>query len=509
MAGMLLEMRNIAKSFGPVRALKSVHLEIEEGETHALCGENGAGKSTLMKILDGFYPYRSYQGEIRLEGELLCLRSPADAARRGIAMIYQEIAIHPNLSVAENLFLGHLPTCWGIRASRRLNADAEAALAQIGLPAAPHLPASRLSPSQQQLLMIARALVKSPRLLVLDEPTSALTLTEAETLHGILAGLKARGVTIIYISHRLDEVFLLADRITVLRDGETIRTFQRSEFQADQVIAAMIGRELENLYPKTHVAPGEEALRIEALSVPHPRVPGRSLIENISFSVRRGEIVGIAGLVGSGRSELLGAIYGAIPRLHGGLFLEGRKIAIRSPRDALANGIALLTEDRHKTGLILNAGIAENMTLASLPSVARAGVVRSGAQRQAAGAMARDLQIKMSSLNAPVKQLSGGNQQKVVLGKWLLTKPRVLLLDEPTRGIDVGAKSEIYKLIGRLAEEGAAIVMVSSELSELLEICDRFLVLARGRIVDQFAKRDASESRIMGGVTGVVGNTEI
>lgn len=505
MPGNILEMRGIAKCFGAVKALKNVDLFVRPGEIHAICGENGAGKSTLMKILDGFHPSGSYSGEIMLDAQPLRMRSPADASRNGIAMIYQEISIHGNLSVAENLFVGRVPSRLGILSSRRMCENARKALSEIGLNTDVSMLASRLNTSQQQLLMIARALIQNPRILVLDEPTSALTVTESESLFRILGSLHERGVTCIYISHKLDEVFRLADRITVLRDGETINTFERSAFQPDQVIEAMVGREIQDLYPKECVPAGDVALEVKNLSVAHPTIRGRKLIDSIEFSVKQGEIMGIAGLVGSGRSEALRTIYGWMKGSSADIAVHGKRVRIRSPKDALANGIALLTEDRRKTGLILPVSVAENITLASLRMISRGSIVNSSTQRRLASGMASDLQIKLHSIYAPANQLSGGNQQKVVIAKWMLTKPRVFLMDEPTRGIDVGAKSELYRLIGKLAAEGTAIIMVSSELQELLEMCDRFIVLADGRIVDAFSKDEASESRVMMAATGMKG----
>jgi D-xylose transport system ATP-binding protein len=502
MSEYLLEMRGISKSFGAVRALKNVNLQVFPGEMHALCGGNGAGKSTLMKVLDGYYPHGDYEGEILLSGTTVHIRNPGDASHHGIAMVYQEIAIHDDLSVAENLFVGGLPSRWGVVSKRRLFAEAEALLSQVGLDVDARKNASRLSASQHQLLMIAKALVRKPKILVLDEPTSALTFLESRNLHRILDDLKRSGVTCIYISHKMEEVFEIADRITVLRDGETIETFDQDGFAPNRVITAMVGREVESLYPKEHVPPGEEILRVENLSVPHPHRPDLELIKEVSFSVRRGEILGIAGLVGSGRSELLGAIYGAAPRTHGEIFVDGKNIKVNGPRDALAHGIALLTEDRHKTGLIAGASVAQNLTLASLAAISRFSILQASAERRTASTMVEDLRIKTSSVSSPVRQLSGGNQQKVALGKWLLTKPRVLLLDEPTRGIDVESKSELYKLIGRLASQGVAIVMVSSELPELLEMCDRFIVLAGGHIVDSFPRSEANAARVMLAATG-------
>lgn len=503
MAEYLLKMANIRKTFGAVRALAGVNLAVREGEIHAVVGENGAGKSTLMKILDGYYPYGSYEGEVILDGRPVRLRGPRDAARCGIAMIYQEIAVHPNLGVAENVFLGHLPARGSVVAGRTLAAKAREALAQVGLDVDVRQAVSRLGASQQQLLMIAKALVLSPRLLVLDEPTSALTIPEVANLHGIVASLKRRGVTCIYISHKLDEVFRIADGITVLRDGQAVRTFERQDFDADRVIEAMVGRPLDTLYAKAPASIGPEVLRVENLSVPHPRVRGRHAVERAGLSVRRGEILGVAGLVGSGRSELLGAIYGSVPRSSGDLYLGGERVFIRSPRQALANGIAMVTEDRHKTGLIPGMSVARNITLASLPKGWRRMVIRSSAEKRVAAEKVAELQVKIPSVAVPVRRLSGGNQQKVVLAKCLLTRPKVLLLDDPTRGIDVGAKHEIYRLIFRLAAEGAAIVLVSSELPELLRLADRFIVLAAGRVVDEFPKSQATENRVMAAATGV------
>jgi D-xylose transport system ATP-binding protein len=369
-------MHGIAKSFGAVYALKSVDLCVKPGEIHAICGENGAGKSTLMKILDGFYPHGTYKGEILLDSQSVHMRSPSDAARHGIAMIYQEISIHGNLSIAENLFIGHVPSQMGIVSSRKMISEARKALAEVGLDVDVTLQASRLNTSFQQLLMIARALMKNPRILVLDEPTSALTLNESQYLFRILSALKDKGVTCLYISHKLDEVFGLADCITVLRDGETISTFDRCDFQASTVIESMVGREISNLYPKEHVEPGDVALEIKNLRVRHPMIRGRMLVDGIDFKVKQGEILGIAGLVGSGRSEILRSIYGAMKGSSAEVLVQGKHVVIKSPKSALANGIALLTEDRRVSGLIMSSSIAENISLASLSAISKWYIVR-------------------------------------------------------------------------------------------------------------------------------------
>lgn len=493
----ILEMVEITKRFPGVVALDKVSFEAYEGEILALCGENGAGKSTLMKILSGSYPAGTYEGEIRVAGKPCRFQNTAQSEKAGIAMIYQEISMHLDMTVAENLFLGRWPKKSGIVNWNALCRQAKAHLELVGLEIDPEEPLRSLSASQQQLVSIARALSKNPRILVLDEPTSPLTATESEKLFAILHRLKNQGIAGILISHKLDEVFAHADRVTVLRDGKTISTAPRGEIDQKRVVADMVGRPITTFYPKEQVTPGEEVLRAEGISVPHPYTQGKNIVEDVSFSLRRGEILGIAGLVGAGRSELCGAIFGKLPKTAGTVWIDGKRAEIRAPADAIAHGIALVTEDRKADGLVGVLSIRQNITLASLRDFAKGGVLSLREEDKASRAYFDRMAVKAPSLETQARQLSGGNQQKVVLSKWLMRKPKVLILDEPTRGIDVGAKYEIYKIMTDLVKQGIAIVMISSELPELISMSDRVAVLAGGRLQGQLSGADCTQEAIM------------
>lgn len=500
----ILTMKDIGKTFGGVRALRGVTFTVQRGEIHGLCGENGAGKSTLMKILGGYYPAGTYEGEMHLNGRVLKMYTPRDARNAGIAMIYQEISLHPDLSVAENIFMGKLPRKGTKVDWPRMNAEARRALELVGLDVNPTDKAFKLNMSQQQLLMIARAITEDAKILILDEPSSALTLAEVERLQRILMELKSKGITCIYITHKLNELVELADRITVLRDGELVGTLSRDQFHVNKIVTMMVGRTITNLYPKEPVELGGEVLRVENLSVPHPRLKWKKLVDNVSFYLRKGEILGLAGLVGSGRSEIVNAIYGSLRRVSGDIYVEGQKVSIQSPADALRNGIGLVTEDRKATGLVPGLPIRDNISLAALWKVSRRGIINKSKEKAYALEYMRLLAIKAPSIITKVRNLSGGNQQKVAVAKCLMTQPKVLLLDEPTRGIDVGTKYEMYKLMTALAKAGMGIVMISSELPEMLGMCDRFLVISGGRICDEFPREEASEDRVMKSATGTV-----
>ncbi|MEO6435958.1 MAG: sugar ABC transporter ATP-binding protein [Tepidisphaeraceae bacterium] len=505
-----LEMLDVSKWFGSVRAVDRVSFHVRRGEVHGLIGENGAGKSTLMKILDGVYPAGSYSGEVRIGGDRVHLTSPHDARKAGIGYVPQEINVIDGLSVAENIFVGS----WSgsvLVSFRKMYAHADAFLEQRGIRLDPRQKALSLTASQRQLLMIARALSADPTVLILDEPTTSLTLDETRNLFRLVRGLKARGVTCIFITHKLNELMELADRVTVLRDGAVTARLARGAFDEGDVIAAMVGRRIETVYPvRRGTDPGDgnpvfgaEVLRVEGLTVPHPRLAGRNVVEGLSFAVRAGEVLGIGGLVGSGRSETLNAVYGRTVRDAGRISIEGREARIRNPRDAKRHGIALLTEDRKRDGLLLGFSVRENMTLGSIHAVSRLGVLLDKRREtRLAIEYVRKLNIRTPNVRTIVSQLSGGNQQKALLARALLSEPKVLLLDEPTKGVDVGAKTEIYRLMAEWAGRGMALVVVSSELPELLGLCDRFVVLAGGRKVDEFNWREATEHRLMRAATG-------
>jgi D-xylose transport system ATP-binding protein len=501
----LLEMRDITKSFPGVRALDGVSFDLRQGEIHALVGENGAGKSTLMKILGGVYPHPHYGGEVFIEGGLRQFGSVRDAENAGIAVIYQELSLVREMSVGENIFLGREPRKFGVIRWEELYRRARELLDDLHLAIDVHTPIRSLGIGQQQLVEIAKALSHNARILVLDEPTAALTDGEAETLFGILNKLRARGVGMIYISHKLNEVFRISDRITVLRDGKTVGTNATSEWTEPQVIARMVGREVGDIFPVIDHARGDIVFEVENFSVVDPVVAGKKLVDNVSFSVKRGEVLGIAGLMGAGRSDLLMAIFGAhAGRVSGDIKVDGRRVVISSPAEAIKQGIGFVTEDRKRFGLVLDQTILNNMTLAGLRRISGRFVTSIDAESAAGERAMKDLRVKANSVFTIAGTLSGGNQQKVVLAKWLLTNPRVLFLDEPTRGIDVGAKQEIYAQINTLARSGLAIVLVSSELPEVLGMSDRVLVLHEGRVTGEFTRASATPEQVMACATGRV-----
>ena len=452
-------------------------------------GENGAGKSTLMKVLSGAYPASSYEGEIWIDGVKQRFMNTKDAEDAGIAMIYQEISMHLDLSVAENIFLGKLNTRgvgkfvvdW-----KSVYADAAKFLERVGLDVSPKALLRNLSTSQMQLVAIARALVKDPKILVLDEPTSALTLAETERLMNILRQLRANGITCILISHKMDEIFEISDRITIMRDARFICTQETAKADKDDVVSQMVGRRITSYYVKVPVQIGGEVLRVENFTVPHPLNPKKNIVENVSFSLRKGEILGLAGLVGAGRSEVVNAIFGKIRRSNGKIFIDGKEVDIHSPKEAIANGIALITEDRKKDGLVQILSIRENATLASLKQISKNGVLNRRLEEEMTQKYYDEMNIRAQNMEVLVQTLSGGNQQKVVLEKWLMTRPRILIMDEPTRGIDVGAKAEIYKMMSELVSAGISIIMISSELPELTAMSDRLIVLAGGQVRAEF-----------------------
>ncbi|MEI6875331.1 MAG: sugar ABC transporter ATP-binding protein [Spirochaetota bacterium] len=500
----LLRMTGITKRFYSVTGLEGVDIDLRKGEVHALVGENGAGESTLMKILSGSYPSSSYEGSIEVDGRHVTFHSTHDAEKAGIEMIYQEISLNADMSVGENIFLGNLPR-------RRVRAFVDwkktmklagEALARVGLDVKPEEVVRRLSTSQQQLLCIAKALYRHPRILVLDEPTSALTGTEADILMEIISRLRDEGISSIYISHKLDEVFEIADRVTVLRDGHVISTTPRASVHPERVIEDMVGRKIETMYPKVKIPIGDEVLRVEGFTVAS-RIPGRNIVEDVSFSVRAGEILGLGGLVGSGRSELVNAIFGSSGRLTGKAFIDGKPVELKTPEDAIRHRMGLLTEDRRVSGFVGTMNIRENSSLASFDQIFGRLFVRRTKERELSQAYFKQLNVRAPGIETGILTLSGGNQQKVVLAKWLMTGVRILFLDEPTRGIDVGAKVEIYSIMTELAKAGVAIVMISSELPELLAMCDRFVILAKGRANGEFGCDEISDTLFMKAATGI------
>jgi D-xylose transport system ATP-binding protein len=496
-------MRSITKSFPGVRALDGVTFDLRVGEIHALVGENGAGKSTLMKVLGGVYPHPQYGGEVLIDGEVRRFSNVREAEAAKIAVIYQELSLVKEMSIAENIFLGREPRRMGCIRWDELYSRAQKLLDELHLKLDPHLPVGHLGIGQQQLVEIAKALSQEARILVLDEPTAALTDAEVETLFAILNDLRARGVGMIYISHKLDEVFRMSDRITVLRDGRTVGTDRAIDLDEPRVIARMVGREVGSIFPQAEHDQGNVVFEARNITVEDPNIKGKLLVNDVSFSVKRGEVLGVAGLMGAGRSDLLMAIFGAhAGRVSGEIFVEGESVRVSRPADAIRYGIGFVTEDRKRFGLVLDQTILNNMTIAGLRRISGNFLTDLEAEAAAGERSMKDLRVKAPTVFTVAGTLSGGNQQKVVLAKWLLTNPKILFLDEPTRGIDVGAKQEIYSLINRLAREGLALVLVSSELPEVLGLSDRVIVLHEGRITGEFRRTEATPEAVMACATG-------
>ncbi|GII31547.1 multiple monosaccharide ABC transporter ATP-binding protein [Planotetraspora mira] len=497
----ILRMRGITKTFPGVKALQDVNLSVRRGEIHAICGENGAGKSTLMKVLSGVYPHGSYEGEISFDGEPCRFADIRDSEHRGIVIIHQELALCPQLSIAENIFLGNEQATRGLIDWNRTNAEATELLSRVGLHENPVTTISDIGVGKQQLVEIAKALAKKVRLLILDEPTAALNDEDSEHLLDLLRGLRDEGITCVIISHKLNEVMAIADSITILRDGRSIESLDMAtdEVSEDRIISGMVGRALENRFPPHEPQIGEEALRIENWTVYSPTQRGREVVSDVNLTLRKGEIVGLAGLMGAGRTELAMSVFGRTygTNISGRLFKEGRPIEARTVREAISNGIAYATEDRKRYGLNLIEDIKRNVSAAALSKLARRGWVNDNEEYRVADEYRASMNIKAPSVSSVTGKLSGGNQQKVVLAKWIFTDADVLILDEPTRGIDVGAKYEIYTIINRLADSGKAILVISSELPELLGLCDRIYALSAGRITGEVQRSDATQERIM------------
>ena len=497
---LLLEMRGITKEFPGVKALDQVNLQVREGEIHAICGENGAGKSTLMKVLSGVYPVGSYDGEIHYDGGLAEFKTLRDSEDKGIVIIHQELALVPQLSIAENIFLGNERQTGGVIQWQETFRRTEELLAKVGLRDAPGTLVDSIGVGKQQLVEIAKALSKDVKLLILDEPTAALQENDSRKLLDLMLELKAQGVTCIIISHKLNEVRYVADTVTVIRDGMAVSELDASQgLSEDRIVRDMVGRDMSQRYPDRTRRAGEVVMAVKDWNVWHPEHAERQVIKNINFNVRAGEVVGIAGVMGSGRTELAMSIFGQSwgRNISGEVSLHGKPIDVSKVDRAIENGLAYVTEDRKSLGLILDESIRFNTTLSNLNGVSEKGVLNEAEETEVAERYRKALATRTPTVMQKVGNLSGGNQQKVVLAKWLFTEPEMLILDEPTRGIDVGAKYEIYSIINELSAEGKAVVMISSEMPELLGMCDRIYVMNEGAFVGELSAEEASQERIM------------
>ena len=492
----VLELRGARKTFGAVVALASGSVQLRAGEINALVGENGAGKSTMVKILAGVHQPDS--GEFSFDGHPIVFRTPAESKAAGVSVIYQEPTLFPDLTVAENIFVGRQPTSrLGFIDRAKMRADARALFERLGVPIDPDRAAEGLSIADQQIIEIAKAISLDARVLIMDEPTAALSGVEVERLFAVARSLRDEGRALLFISHRFDEVFALCDTVTVMRDGAYVHTTSLADTTVDDLVRQMVGRDVTELFPKLPSTPGEVVLEVEGLT-------RRGVFRDVSFSLRAGEIVGLAGLVGAGRSEVARAIFGVDTYESGIVRLSGAVLPKGSVRLATARGLALVPEDRRKQGLVLDEGVSRNITLAIRTKLSRWGLLRTTDENRAAREWASRLEVKTAALDATAGTLSGGNQQKVVIGKWLATQPRVLIVDEPTRGIDVGTKSEVHRLLSELAQQGLAILMISSELPEVLGMADRVLVMREGRLTGEFSRADATPETIMFAATADV-----
>jgi rhamnose transport system ATP-binding protein len=489
-----LALDKATKSFGAVQALVDGSITLRAGEAHALLGENGAGKSTLVKIIGGVYPADS--GTLTIDGDAVGFSGPADAQAAGVAIIYQEPSLFPDLTVAENIFIGRQPQGAGRRIDRKaMIREARKVFTDLGVALDPTRPARGLSVADQQIVEIAKALSFDARVLVMDEPTAALTTVEVLRLFEVIKTLRARDAAVLFISHRLEEVFACCQRVTIMRDGAFVRSAPIEELTIDDIIRSMVGRDLDALFPKTETAAGDVVLEVDRLS-------SEGVFYDISFTVRAGEIVALAGLVGAGRSEVARAVFGVDKRTSGTVRLDGRELPNGQPLAAMAAGMALVPEDRRQQGLVMDMSIDRNLALASLSRLSRLGLIRRANERRLALTWAKKLQLKFGRLRNNVSTLSGGNQQKVVLGKWLARDPQLLIIDEPTRGIDVGTKAEVHRILDGLVADGMAVLMISSELPEVLGMADRVLVLREGRLTAELSRADADENTIMRAATG-------
>jgi putative multiple sugar transport system ATP-binding protein len=505
MAKALLEMRSITKTFPGVKALDDVNVMVEESEIHALVGENGAGKSTLMNVLSGIYPFGSYIGDIIYDGHECRFKTIKDSEQKGIVIIHQELALVPYLSIAENMFLGNERARRGVVDWDETNHTAEKYLRMVGLEENPRTLIKDIGVGKQQLVEIAKALAKDVRLLILDEPTSSLNESDAKKLLDLLLSLRReKNVTSIIISHKLNEIAYVADKITILRDGATIETLDKAtdEISEERIIRGMVGRELTDRFPKRQSSPGDVALEIKNWTVYHPLYTERKVVDDVSITVRKGEVVGIAGLIGAGRTELAMSVFGRSygTKISGTVKKNGKPIHLNSVSDAIENGFAYITEDRKGNGLVLIDTVKRNLTLSRLDFVSNRGVLDKDLEQNEAEVYRKKLGIKTPNIEQQVGNLSGGNQQKVLVGKWMFAKPDIMILDEPTRGIDVGAKFEIYQIINQLVAEGKSILMISSELPEILGMCDRIYVMNEGRLIAEMPREKASQETIMNSI---------
>ncbi|GAA0485662.1 ribose ABC transporter ATP-binding protein RbsA [Salinibacillus aidingensis] len=490
-----VEMKNIHKGFFGNQVLKDVHFEIKPGEVHALMGENGAGKSTLIKILTGIYARD--EGVVKVKGNEVHYSNPKEAENDGIAVIHQELNIIPHLTVAQNMFLGKELKVGktGFLREREMKKQTKDSLQQLGIDIDPDMEAGELSVGKQQMIEIARALSSNAELIIMDEPTAALTNREITSLFKVIKQLREQGVSIVYISHRMEEIFEICDRITILRDGEYVGTKLISETNFEEVVKMMVGRELGERFPDRNVMPGEIKLEVKGLA-------REGWFDNISFQVREGEILGVAGLMGAGRTEIMEAVFGARKRSKGDIYLDGKRLSVKHPADAIREGIGFITEDRKQEGLVLPFRIQENMSMANFKAISNLGFISNHKEIEMVDRLIEKLSVKTTGRNQSVKSLSGGNQQKVVVGKWLGIDPKVLILDEPTRGVDIGAKKEIYQIMNELTENGVAIIMVSSELPEILGMSDRIAVVREGELVTILNRNEADQEKIMQAATG-------
>ena len=503
MTDYLLQMRDITKLFPGVRALDHVNIQVAEGEIHAICGENGAGKSTLMNVLSGIYPYGTYEGDIVYRGETCRFRTIRDSEQKGIVIIHQELALVPYLSIGENLFLGNEQEKNGIIDWNMTFQKAEEYMRVVGLQENPRTLIKDIGMGKQQLVEIAKALAKDVRLLILDEPTSSLNESDARKLLDLLLHFKReKGITSILISHKINELSYCADRITILRDGASIETLRRGvdELGEARIIRGMVGREMTNRYPPRERNIGPEALRVQNWTVYHPLNVSRKVVDDVSITVRKGEVVGVAGLIGAGRTELAMSVFGKAygVKISGRLFKDGKEIALNTIPQAIKAGLAYITEDRKGNGLVLPNSIKHNLTLARTQFISKKGVLDKDVEKRSAESLKEKLGIKAPSIEQFVGNLSGGNQQKVLVGKWIFSEPDILLLDEPTRGVDVGAKYEIYQIINSLTAQGKSILLISSELPEILGMCDRVYVMNEGKLIAELPIEQASQEAIMG-----------
>ena len=504
MSEYILEMQNIIKEFPGVKALDNVNFKVKRGEVHALVGENGAGKSTLMKVLSAVYPHGTYEGKIIINGVEQKFSKTKDSEAAGIGIIYQELTLVKQMNICENIYLGNEFEQHGIIDWNKAMSETKKILNEVGLVESPDTKILNLGIGKQQLVEISKALSQNVNILILDEPTAALNEDDSENLLNIIRKLKKKGISCIYISHKLKEIKAIADTITILRDGKTIETYKNDEtVNLDKIITGMVGREMTQLFPRKEHTPGEVVLDVEGWTVYNPEVPDRKAIDNVSFNARKGEILGIAGLMGAGRTELMMSLFGAYGvNRTGKVIIDGMEAVVKGPRDSIEKGLCYLSEDRKKNGLVLMMDVKENITLSSLNKITSMMRIDENKEIEVANHYVNALSIKTPSIEQKTRNLSGGNQQKVVISKWLMAAPKILILDEPTRGIDVGAKFEIYNIMNDLVEKGVCIIMISSELQEVLGMSDRILIMHEGKLTAELDWKEADQEKVMAYATG-------